>query len=268
MHEAVATTVAQLGRLDILVCCAGVLGAEVPFLEQTAAEFERVQRINLHGVFYAHQAAVPRMLERGWGRCVTITSNARQGATHVVPYACSKGAVWSLVRALGNAWPQQNVFVNGVEPGRALTDMVVPRFTQEFLDNPPVAIGRYSDAEEVAEVVEFLTSERNTYTTGSVWSVQGRDWLEGPALTPRPPCPASREPFPLAAGALQGEGLQEHVQLHNGLSPPLPEGEGVRGVRAPPYPYHSTKRPTDARKPSSKVPARRTVNALQRHHAL
>ena len=173
MHEAVATTVAQLGRLDILVCCAGVLGAEVPFLEQTAAEFERVQRINLHGVFYAHQAAVPRMLERGWGRCVTITSNARLGATHVVPYACSKGAVWSLVRALGDAWPQHNVFVNGVEPGRALTDMVVPRFSQEFLDNPPVAIGRYSDAEEVAEVVEFLTSERNTYTTGSVWSVKG-----------------------------------------------------------------------------------------------
>ena len=173
VHEAVATTVEQLGRLDILVCCAGVLGAEVPFLEQTASEFERVQRINLHGVFYAHQAAVPRMLESGWGRCVTITSNARLGATHVVPYACSKGAVWSLVRALGDAWPQHNVFVNGVEPGRALTDMVVPRFSQEFLDNPPVAIGRYSDAEEVAEVVEFLTSERNTYTTGSVWSVKG-----------------------------------------------------------------------------------------------
>ena len=113
------------------------------------------------------------MLERGWGRCVTITSNARLGATHVVPYACSKGAVWSLVSALGNAWPQHNVFVNGVEPGRALTDMVVPRFTQEFLDNPPVAIGRYSDAEEVAEVVEFLSSERNTYTSGSVWSVKG-----------------------------------------------------------------------------------------------
>ena len=173
VHNAVAQTVAQLGRLDILVCCAGVLGAEVPFLEQTSAEFERVQRINLHGVFYAHQAAVPHMLARGWGRCVTITSGARLGATHVVPYACSKGAVWSLVRALGNAWPRQNVFVNGVEPGRALTDMVVPRFSQDFLDDPPVAIGRYADPEEVAEIVAFLCSERNTYTTGSVWSVKG-----------------------------------------------------------------------------------------------
>lgn len=174
VHEAAAQTVAQLGRLDILVCCAGVLGAEAPFMEQTAADFDRVMRINVYGVFYAHQAAVPHMLERGWGRCVTITSGARMGGTHVVPYSCSKGAVWSMVRALGNAWPRKNVFVNGVEPGRALTDMVVPRFSQEFLDDPPTAIGRYSDAGEVAEVIEFLCSERNTYTTGSVWSVKGQ----------------------------------------------------------------------------------------------
>ena len=173
VQAAVARTVETFGRLDILVCCAGILGKELPFHEQTAEMFDRVLRINVYGVFYAHQAAIPHMLERGWGRCVTITSGARLGATHVVPYGVSKGAVWSFVSALGNAYPKEGVFVNGVEPGRALTDMVVPRFTKEFLDNPPVAIGRYSDAEEVAEVVEFLTSERNTYTTGSVWSVKG-----------------------------------------------------------------------------------------------
>src|SRR6266852_9357616 len=58
-------------------------------------------------------------------------------------------------------------------PGRALTPMVVPRFAAEHLANPGTPIGRYSDPEEVAEVVEFLCSERNTYTTGSVWSVKG-----------------------------------------------------------------------------------------------
>jgi 3-oxoacyl-[acyl-carrier protein] reductase len=104
---------------------------------------------------------------------VTITSGARHGATHVVPYGVSKGAVFSFINALGNAYPKQGVFVNGVEPGRALTQMVVPRFSAEHLANPGVPIGRYSDAEEVAEVVEFLASERNTYTTGSVWSVKG-----------------------------------------------------------------------------------------------
>ena len=176
--EAAVHTMAQqaheaFGRIDILVCCAGIFGKETPYLDIDAAMFERTLRINVLGVHYAHQVAIPIMLKQGWGRCVTITSGARLGATHNVPYGVSKGAVWSFVQALGNAFPKENVFVNGVEPGRALTQMVVPRFSKEHLDNPGVPIGRYSDAEEVAEVVEFLTSERNTYTTGAVWSVKG-----------------------------------------------------------------------------------------------
>lgn len=173
VHAMVNGAVERFGRLDILVCCAGILGWEKPFLEQTAAQFDKVMRINLYGVYYAHQAAIPHMLKGGWGRCVTITSGARHGATNQVPYGVSKGAVYALVAALGNAYPKENVFINGVEPGRALTDMVVPRFTPEFIANPGNPIGRYSDPEEVAEVVEFLSSERNTYTTGSVWSVKG-----------------------------------------------------------------------------------------------
>jgi 3-oxoacyl-[acyl-carrier protein] reductase len=169
----VQRTVDEFGRLDILVCCAGIFGKETPWLDITAETFERTLRINVLGVHYAHQAAIPHMLARGWGRCVTITSGARLGALNNVPYGVSKGAVWSFVQALGNAFPSKGVFVNGVEPGRALTQMVVPRFSQEHLDNPGVPIGRYSDANEVAEVIEFLTSERNTYTTGAVWSCKG-----------------------------------------------------------------------------------------------
>ena len=167
-------TVAEFGRLDILVCCAGIFGKEAPYMDIPTDVFERVLRINVLGVHFAHRACLPHMLRRGWGRCVTITSGARLGATHNVAYGVSKGAVWSFVQALGNAYPAQNVFVNGVEPGRALTQMVIPRFSKEYLDNPPgVPIGRYSDANEVAEVIEFLTSERNTYTTGAVWSSKG-----------------------------------------------------------------------------------------------
>jgi NAD(P)-dependent dehydrogenase (short-subunit alcohol dehydrogenase family) len=173
VHSMVNKTFETFGRLDILVCCAGILGKEVPFHEQTAEMFDRVMKINVYGVYYSHQAAIPHMLKGGWGRCVTITSAARFGATHVVPYGTSKGAIWSFIAALGNAYPKEGVFVNGVEPGRALTEMVEPRFTPEFLANPGTPVGRYSDAEEVAEVIEFLTSERNTYTTGSVWSVKG-----------------------------------------------------------------------------------------------
>jgi len=173
VQSMVTQAVETFGRLDILVCCAGVLGLEAPFHEQSLAQFDRVMKINIYGVYICHQAAIPPMLARGWGRCVTITSGARHAATNQVPYGVSKGAVYSFIGALGNAYPRQGVFVNGVEPGRALTPMVVPRFSAEHLANPGTPIGRYSDPEEVAEVVEFLCSERNTYTTGSVWSVKG-----------------------------------------------------------------------------------------------
>jgi 3-oxoacyl-[acyl-carrier protein] reductase len=163
---------AAMGRLDILVCCAGVLGRELEFLELPTEEFERVLRVNVFGVFYAHQAALPIMLEQGWGRCVTIGSGARHGAAKRLPYSVSKGAIHSLISSLGAAYAKQNVFVNGLEPGRVLTQMVIPRFTPEFLANPGVPIGRYADPEEIAEAIEFLTSERNTYTSGVFWEVQ------------------------------------------------------------------------------------------------
>ena len=174
VQTCVARAVEAFGRLDILVCCAGILGWEKPFFEQTVEQFDKVMRINVYGVYHFHQAVIPHMLEGGWGRCVTITSGARNGSSNQVPYSVSKGAVYSFIGALGNSYCKDGVFVNGVEPGRALTDMVVPRFSAEYIANPPgQAMGRYSDPEEVAEVIEFLCSERNTYTTGSIWSVKG-----------------------------------------------------------------------------------------------
>ena len=173
VRKAVSQTAEAFGRLDILVCSAGILGLEAPFFEQSAAQFDKVMRINVYGAYHAHQAAIPHMLERGWGRCVTFTSSARNGSPHQVPYCVSKAAVYSFIRCLGNAYPREGVFVNGVEPGRALTDMIVHRFSDEHLANPGTPIGRYADPEEVAEVVEFLCSERNTYTTGSIWSSKG-----------------------------------------------------------------------------------------------
>ena len=173
VQDAVDMAMNAFKRLDILVCAAGILGLEAPFLEQSSQQFGRVMAINVHGVYHAHQAAMPHMLAGGWGRCVTITSGARKGTPTQVPYGVSKGAVFSFINSLGNAYSKGGVFVNGVEPGRALTDMVVPRFSPEHIADPGNPLGRYSDPEEVAEVAEFLLSERNTYTTGSVWSVKG-----------------------------------------------------------------------------------------------
>lgn len=174
LQALVAETLATFGRVDILVNCAGVLGREEPFLELDDDEWHRVITINLHGVYHACRAVLPTMLAQGWGRIVTISSGARRGAPLLAPYATSKGAVVSLMRSIANAYAAQGVLANCVEPGRALTDMVVPRFSAEFLAQPPgVPIGRYAAADEVGVVVSYLCSEENTYTVGAVWRVAG-----------------------------------------------------------------------------------------------
>lgn len=174
LQALVAETLATFGRVDILVNCAGVLGREEPFLELDDDEWHRVITINLHGVYHACRAVLPTMLAQGWGRIVTISSGARRGAALLAPYATSKGAVVSLMRSIANAYAAQGVLANCVEPGRALTDMVVPRFSAEFLAQPPgVPIGRYAAADEVGVVVSYLCSEENTYTVGAVWRVAG-----------------------------------------------------------------------------------------------
>ena len=78
VQACVAQTVERFGRLDILVCCAGILGWEKPFFEQPVAQFDKVMRINVYGVYHFHQTAIPHMLAGGWGRCVTITSGGAQ----------------------------------------------------------------------------------------------------------------------------------------------------------------------------------------------
>ena len=162
------------GRIDILVNCAGVLGLEAPFHEQTDENWHRVLAINLTGVWYCCQVVVPIMRQRGFGRIVTLSSGAGRGAPNVPPYGVTKAGVVALTRAIAGSYAKENVFANCVEPGRALTDMIVHRFSKEFLANPPgVAIGRYSEPEEVAEVIGILCSDAITYVVGANWRVAG-----------------------------------------------------------------------------------------------
>jgi NAD(P)-dependent dehydrogenase (short-subunit alcohol dehydrogenase family) len=170
----VAQVMRDYGRIDILVNCAGILGDEVPFHEQSDENWHRVLGINLTGVWYCCKAVVPIMRERRYGRIVTISSGARRGATNVPPYGVTKAGVVTLMRSIAGTYAKENVFANCVEPGRALTEMVVPRFSAEYLANPPgTPIGRYSDPAEVAVVVNFLCSEENTYISGSIYNVNG-----------------------------------------------------------------------------------------------
>ena len=123
VHAVVAQTVDTFGRLDILVCCAGILGKEKPFLEQTAAEFQRVLQINVVGVYYSHQAAIPHMLERGEGHVINMASVAGLiAAPTITSYAAGKYGVRAFTDSLRREVSHLGIKVSGIYPGPAVTE--------------------------------------------------------------------------------------------------------------------------------------------------
>jgi 3-oxoacyl-[acyl-carrier protein] reductase len=170
----VAETVDTFGSVDVLVAAAAVLGEEHRVDAVPLQEWQRVLDINLTGVLHCCQAVLPGMVGRGWGRIVAVSSHARYGSPGRASYAVSKAGVAALVGSLAREYASAGVLANCIDPGRVLTDMIIPRFDAEYLANPPgVAIGRLAQPAEIADVIAFLCSERNTYAVGSIWEATG-----------------------------------------------------------------------------------------------
>jgi NAD(P)-dependent dehydrogenase (short-subunit alcohol dehydrogenase family) len=135
-----------------------------------------VLAVNLDGTFLCSQAALPGMLERGWGRIVNIASGqAIRPRPSVAPYAASKAAVIGLTKALALEVARRGVTVNAVMPG--VTDTAMPRqhgseerLRQQGELNP---MGRIGQPDDVAGVVAFLVSDDAAYITGQTIAVNG-----------------------------------------------------------------------------------------------
>ena len=107
----------ELGGLDILVNSAGVPGASLHVTETTDEEWRHVMGVNADGTFYACRAVVPRMVERGYGRIVLLSSIAGKEGNPMAPaYSASKAAVIALTKALGKDLAQTGVLVNCIAP--------------------------------------------------------------------------------------------------------------------------------------------------------
>ena len=170
----VDATEKTFGTVDALAAVAGILGDEHEVAGVPEAEWNRVLAINLNGVLHCCQAVLPGMAGQGWGRIVAVTSYSRNGSPQYAPYAVSKAGVVALIASIAHGYARSGVLANCLQPGRAITDMITARFDEEHLADPPgVAIGRYAQPEEMAEVIAFLCSERNTYAVGAVWDSSG-----------------------------------------------------------------------------------------------
>jgi 3-oxoacyl-[acyl-carrier protein] reductase len=165
------------GQIDILVTSAGVLKIG-SVLESTPEDWERVSRVNLTGVLNCVRAAAPAMQARRWGRIVNLASvSAMRGGGSLgnVLYGTTKAGVVALTMGLARELGPSGITVNAIAPGVADTAMTQAHLSEEMRRRivERVPLRRLAVAEDVANLVCFLASERSSYITGTVIPVDG-----------------------------------------------------------------------------------------------
>jgi 2-hydroxycyclohexanecarboxyl-CoA dehydrogenase len=169
---------AELGPVGILVTSAGIESFDA-ILDITAEKWEQILAVNLTGTFSCVQAALPDMLDAGWGRIITIaSSSAQSGAPNMAHYAASKGGVISLTKALAVELARRGVTANSITP--SLVDTPMSRQAEADGDfpgvdviAPMVPLGRAGTPSDIAAACSFLYSESGSYITGQVIGVNG-----------------------------------------------------------------------------------------------
>ena len=177
-EDAVASTLESFGRLDILVCGAGITRDGVVWKLSEQA-WDEVIAVNLKGTFAYCRAVAPVLRENRSGRIVTIASvNGLRGKVGQANYAASKAGVAALTKTLARELGASGVTVNCVAPGMvrtAMTASLPPEVMQRAIQES--AIGRIAEPEDVADVVAFLCSARARHVTGTVIKVDGGQYI-------------------------------------------------------------------------------------------
>lgn len=163
-----------LGPVEVLVNNAGITKDGL-LLRMTEEDFDKVIDINLKGAFLCTKAAIKDMLKAKAGRIINITSIVGvQGNPGQSNYCASKAGIIGFTKSVAREYGSKNITVNAIAPGfiqTAMTDVLPEDVKNAYLKQIPLA--RFGTAEDVANVVSFLASEKASYITGQVIEVTG-----------------------------------------------------------------------------------------------
>ena len=171
----VARVRAQWGTITVLVNNAGIAGPSAAVTDYPPEEWRRVLDVNLTGSFHCMRACLPAMIAAGYGRIVNVASIAgKEGNPWMSGYSASKAGVIALTKSAAKETATTGVLVNCVVPGvieSGLTEAASEEERRLFVSRVPM--GRMGRAEELAELVSWLASERCSFSTGAAYDLSG-----------------------------------------------------------------------------------------------
>ena len=175
VQAAAQQTENQLGRIDVLVNSAGVAGANAVVEEYPIEEWNKIMSVNLNGTFHTNRAVIAGMKQRGYGRIVNIASIAgKEGNPNASAYSASKAGVIALTKSLGKEAADFNIGVNCVTPAAART-AIFDQMSEEHINYmlSKIPRNRFVDVADVANMIFWIASAENAFTTGAVFDLSG-----------------------------------------------------------------------------------------------
>ena len=176
VNALVLATQEKWQHIDVAVCNAGIVTLK-GLDEMPLEEFERIQKVNVSGVFLTAQACARQMITQGSGGSIIVTAsmsgtviNTPQKIGH---YCASKAAAKQLAKAMAVEFAEHNIRVNSVSPGYIMTELVEPLTDFHALWKPQIPMRRLGTPEELMGLYLYLASDASTYMTGSDVIIDG-----------------------------------------------------------------------------------------------
>jgi len=175
VEAAVAGTLRAMGRIDILINNAAIVGPNATLAEYPLDAWRAVIDVDVNGTFHCCRAVIPVMTEQKYGRIVNVASIAgKEGNPNASAYSTAKAAVIAMTKSLGKEVAMHDIAVNCVTPAVARTPGAMqqaPEHISYMLGKIPR--GRFLELNEAAAMIAWLASEENSFTTGAVFDLSG-----------------------------------------------------------------------------------------------
>ena len=176
IQQTVAAIEREAHRIDILINAAGI-NIRKPVVDLAPEEWQRVLAVNLSGVFFVTQSVVRGMLDRGYGRILTLGSvSSLLGHPNYSAYAATKGGIAIMTKSMATEWASKGVTVNALGPAYTETE-----FNSEFIADPAIRegilksipMGRLGKPEDMVGAAVYLCSDAASFVTGQTLYIDG-----------------------------------------------------------------------------------------------